>query len=194
MILRRTRSCGRSRPASRQMAEYYAGEGKDDGVVIELPKGGYTPVFRTGNLSANPPPPKEYRRRIRPIARGGGLRWPGARLAWWQIRHQSEPITIAVSPLENLSHDPASDYFADGLTDELIRNLSLIEGLSTRSRTSSFAFKGKPRNVREVGKELKTIMSWKVPSCGSASSCASTPSWFACAMIFLFGRGATIAG
>ena len=35
------------------------------------------------------------------------------------------PIAIAVLPLENLSHDPASDYFADGLTDELIRNLSL---------------------------------------------------------------------
>ncbi|HTS77371.1 MAG TPA: tetratricopeptide repeat protein [Bryobacteraceae bacterium] len=59
-------------------------------------------------------------------------------------------------PLENLNHDPSTDYFADGLTDELIRNLSLIEGLSPRSRTSSFAFKGKPRNMREVGKELET--------------------------------------
>jgi TolB-like protein len=76
-------------------------------------------------------------------------------LVWWQIQHMSAPIAIAVLPLENLSHDPTSDYFADGLTDELIRNLSLIEGLSPRSRTSSFAFKGKPRNVRDVGKDLK---------------------------------------
>ena len=56
--------------------------------------------------------------------------------------------------MENLSHDLADEYFADGLTDELIRNLSIIDGLSPRSRTSSFAFKGKPRNVREAGKEL----------------------------------------
>ena len=56
--------------------------------------------------------------------------------------------------MNNLSEDPANDYFADGLTDEIIRNLSIIEGLAVRSQTSSFAFKGKPRNVREVGKQL----------------------------------------
>jgi TolB-like protein/Flp pilus assembly protein TadD len=70
------------------------------------------------------------------------------------VQRKSEPIAIAVLPLENLSHDPANDYFADGLTDELIRNLSLIDGLSPRSRTSSFVFKGQPLNVREVGKQL----------------------------------------
>ena len=75
-------------------------------------------------------------------------------MGWWRVQHTSTPIAIAVLPLENLSHDPANDYFADGLTDELIRNLSIIDGLSPRSRTSSFAFKGKPRNVREAGKEL----------------------------------------
>src|SRR5262249_27846614 len=64
------------------------------------------------------------------------------------------PITIAVLPLENLGRDPANDYFADGLTDEIIRNLSIIEGLAVRSQTSSFAFKGKPRNVHETGQQL----------------------------------------
>ena len=52
------------------------------------------------------------------------------------------------------SHDLANDYFADGLTDKLIRHVSIIDGLSPRSRTSSFAFKGKPLNVREAGKQL----------------------------------------
>ncbi len=42
----------------------------------------------------------------------------------------------------------------DGLTDELIRNLAVIEGLAVRSQTSSFFFKDKPRNLREVGKQL----------------------------------------
>jgi TolB-like protein len=73
---------------------------------------------------------------------------------WWQHR-RSGPIAIAVLPLENLGADPANDYFADGLTDEIIRNLSAIEGLAPRPRTSSFAFKGKARDVRETGKQLQ---------------------------------------
>src|SRR5262249_17362796 len=50
--------------------------------------------------------------------------------------------------------DTANEYFADGLTGEIIRNLSIIDGLAVRSQTSSFAFKGKPRNVREAGNQL----------------------------------------
>jgi TolB-like protein len=64
-----------------------------------------------------------------------------------------QPV-IAVLPLENLGADSDSDYLADGLTDELIRNLAVIEGLQVRSRTSSFAFKGRPLNLREVGEQL----------------------------------------
>jgi TolB-like protein/Flp pilus assembly protein TadD len=73
---------------------------------------------------------------------------------WWWVQHGSVPIPIAVLPLTNLSEDPVNDYFADGLTGEIIRNLSIIDGMAVRSQTSSFAFKGKPRNVREVGKQL----------------------------------------
>ena len=61
---------------------------------------------------------------------------------WWWRHRNSEPVTIAVLPLESLSPDRANDYFADGLTDEIIRDLSVIEGLAVRSQTSSFAFKG----------------------------------------------------
>jgi eukaryotic-like serine/threonine-protein kinase len=67
----------------------------------------------------------------------------------------SETPTIAVLPFKNLSADPNSEYFVDGLTDEIIRNLSVIEGLSVRSRTSSFAFKDKPRNLRDVAQQLR---------------------------------------
>jgi len=72
---------------------------------------------------------------------------------WW-LPHKRGPITIAVLPLENLSHSPNDDYLADGLTDEVIRNLSAIEGLEVRSRTSSFAMNGKPHNVREAARQL----------------------------------------
>ena len=66
----------------------------------------------------------------------------------------AERPIIAVLPLQNLSAEPDSDYFVDGLTDEIIRNLAVIKGLEVRSRTSSFAFKGKQRDLRDVGQQL----------------------------------------
>jgi TolB-like protein/Tfp pilus assembly protein PilF len=69
------------------------------------------------------------------------------------VSRAARPI-IAVLPLQNLSAEPDSDYFVDGLTDEIIRNLAVIQGLEVRSRTSSFALKDKPRNLRDVGEQL----------------------------------------
>src|SRR5262245_37308405 len=76
--------------------------------------------------------------------------------AWglWLARRTPETPVIAVLPFKNLSDEKESEYFSDGLTDELIRNLSIIEGLEVRSRTSSFAFKDKQYNLREVGEKL----------------------------------------
>jgi TolB-like protein len=74
-----------------------------------------------------------------------------SRPLWWTF----ETPTIAVLPFRNLSADPNSEYFVDGLTDEIIRNLSVIEGLSVRSRTSSFVFKDKPRDLRDVARQLR---------------------------------------
>lgn len=57
-------------------------------------------------------------------------------------------------PFENRSTEADTEYFTDGLTDEVISNLSSIDGLEVRSRISSFAYKGKPRNLRELGQQL----------------------------------------
>jgi len=137
-----------------RLIEYYAGEGSEDPVVIELPKGGYAPQFRQPETApARTDGVRETRSRgVWLVATLAGLVVALAAMGWWWVQRKSAPIAIAVMPLENLSHDPANDYFADGLTDELIRNLSIIDGLAARSRTSSFTFKGQPRNVREVGK------------------------------------------
>jgi TolB-like protein len=78
-----------------------------------------------------------------------------AAVGWWWLHPQNAPIPIAVLPLINLNQDPANDYFADGFTGEIIRNLSIIEGLAVRSETSSFTFKGKPQRAREAGKQLE---------------------------------------
>jgi len=141
-----------------RLAQYYAREGVGDAVVIELPKGGYAPLCREPETPpAEIPPEIEGAPRARRTLPFGmaivavSLAIAVAALAWWRPQPKHTPITIAVLPLENLSRDPANDYFADGLTDEIIRNMSIIDGLAVRSRTSSFALKGKPRNVRETG-------------------------------------------
>ncbi|MGQ0641058.1 MAG: BTAD domain-containing putative transcriptional regulator [Gemmatimonadaceae bacterium] len=63
--------------------------------------------------------------------------------------------SIAVLPFVNLSADPENEYFADGITDELTTALDRVEGLKVAARTSAFAFKGKPADIREVAERLR---------------------------------------
>jgi TolB-like protein/Flp pilus assembly protein TadD len=62
--------------------------------------------------------------------------------------------SIAVLPFENLSDDKENAYFADGIQDDILTNLSKIGDLKVISRTSVMSFRGNTRNVREIGKEL----------------------------------------
>ncbi len=62
--------------------------------------------------------------------------------------------SIAVLPFLNLSSDIENEYFSDGITEEIINELVKIEGLRVTARTSTFVFKGKNRDVREIGKKL----------------------------------------
>ena len=62
--------------------------------------------------------------------------------------------SIAVLPFANLSGDPQQEYFSDGITDDLVTDLSRVPGLFVIDRGSTFAYKGKPAKVQEVGREL----------------------------------------
>jgi TolB-like protein len=62
--------------------------------------------------------------------------------------------SIAVLPFANLSEDPKQEYFADGMTDDLITDLSKISGLFVIARNSVFTYKGKPVKTRQVAEEL----------------------------------------
>jgi TolB-like protein/Tfp pilus assembly protein PilF/predicted Ser/Thr protein kinase len=62
--------------------------------------------------------------------------------------------SIAVLPLANLSGDPEQEYFADGMTDELITNLSKIRALRVISRTSVMGYKGAKKPLPEIAREL----------------------------------------
>jgi adenylate cyclase len=65
-----------------------------------------------------------------------------------------EKPSIAVLAFDNLSDDPEQEYFSDGITDDLITDLSKISGLFVVARNSTFSFKGQHKKVQEIGKEL----------------------------------------
>jgi adenylate cyclase len=144
-----------------RLRHYYEKEGKADPLIIELPNGGYVPRFRvmpepesltTPSVTIAQAP--SGRRQIVALSIAG-LVIAFAIAAWWWAQRNRAPIAIAVLPLENATRESANDYFADGLTDELIRNLSIIDGLAVRSRTSSFSLKGQSRNIHDTGKQLQ---------------------------------------
>jgi TolB-like protein len=71
------------------------------------------------------------------------------------ITASARPIqSLAVLPLENLSHDPEQEYFSEGLTEALITTLAKIGELRVVSRTTAMQYKGVRRPLREIAREL----------------------------------------
>ncbi len=65
-----------------------------------------------------------------------------------------EPLSIAVLPFLNMGADPEKDYFADGITEDIITDLSRWRSLAVTSRNSTFRFKGQSVDTQRVGREL----------------------------------------
>ncbi|AFL49009.1 adenylate cyclase [Sinorhizobium fredii] len=68
--------------------------------------------------------------------------------------HLPKKPSIAVLPFDNMSGDPEQGYFADGITEDIITDLSKVSGLFVIARNSSFAYKGKTPDIRKVSREL----------------------------------------
>jgi TolB-like protein/Tfp pilus assembly protein PilF len=66
----------------------------------------------------------------------------------------SQSVSVAVLPFANLSPEKADEYFADGISEELLNVLAKIPGLRVSARTASFQFKGKDTSAREIGRQL----------------------------------------
>ena len=62
--------------------------------------------------------------------------------------------SIAILPFVNMSADPENEYFSDGISEEILNSLTHVEGIRVTARTSSFSFKGKNEDVREIGNKL----------------------------------------
>ncbi|HET7038517.1 MAG TPA: protein kinase [Gemmatimonadales bacterium] len=78
------------------------------------------------------------------------------------------PPSVAVLPFLNLSADPENEFFADGITEDVIAHLSKVRALKVISRTSVMAFKGRERNLRDIGAALNvaTVLEGSVRRAG----------------------------
>jgi TolB-like protein len=154
-----------------KLAEYYAGEGRNDAVRIELPKGSYSVLFQPApaveipaehflgaEIPATAPALAPHSRGWRPIAITLGVSLAIAAAAiglWVRNRYSSRSVdTLAIIPFANLTADPSNDYFSDGLTDDLTAALGRNQRLRVISRASTFQFKNKNATPREIGREL----------------------------------------
>jgi TolB-like protein/Flp pilus assembly protein TadD len=159
-----------------KLAEYYADQGCNDEIVISLPKGGYVGRFEQRPPSVEPLAAPSLTvpvsRRVHPALVVSACIFVGvALLSGFFVLKSSHDATpsIAVLPFANLSSDPANQYFADGLTDEITDALSRLKTLRVIARSSAFTFKGKVVDVREVGRQLHvaTVLEGSVERYGS---------------------------
>ncbi|HKB45014.1 MAG TPA: hypothetical protein VKC90_11515, partial [Chitinophagaceae bacterium] len=77
--------------------------------------------------------------------------------------------SIAVLPFVNMSNEPGQEYFSDGLADGILNSLAHLKGLKVCARTSSFKFRGKDVDIKDVGKQLgvRTILEGSVQRQGN---------------------------
>ena len=99
----------------------------------------------------------------------------GSSVAAATTRGPNQPLSlpdkpsIAVLPFENLSGDPEQGYFSDGITEDIITDLSKVSGLFVIARNSSFAYKGQSTDVRRVARELgvRSVLEGSVRKAGT---------------------------
>ena len=82
-------------------------------------------------------------------------------------------LAIAVLPFVNLSRDPDNEYFSDGITEDILTQLSRIEDLHVVSRTSVMGYKGTSKQIREIARELEvgSVLEGSVRPVGDGCAC-----------------------
>ena len=125
-----------------KLREYYDQEGSEDPVRIELPKGRYAVQIENRRPTTVPAA-------VAPIIRESET----AAVALHPPPVEDKP-SLAVLPFTNLSSDAEQGYFADGVTDSLITELSRLPDLFVISRHSSFLYRNLNKRVEEIGREL----------------------------------------
>jgi TolB-like protein/Tfp pilus assembly protein PilF len=150
----------------RRLAQFYA-EAPDPVLRVELPVGSYMPKFiwreeKPPNLAA-PAEGGHPRHAIskRNIAISVAALALMAVVSYFvtqkleALKTSARIRSVAVLPLANSSGDPRQDYFADGMTDELITELGQVPSLRVISKTSSMTYKGTKKTLPEIARELR---------------------------------------
>ena len=120
-----------------RLKSYYMEQGRDDPILIELPKGGYMPRW-----SVREPALPEERSSV-------------------VVDDDYDPVldlprgpSIAVLPFANLSNDPEQELFVDAVVEEITTQLARFKELFVIARTTAFQYKGQALDVRKIGREL----------------------------------------
>ena len=96
--------------------------------------------------------------------------------------------SIAVLPFQNMSGDPEQEYFADGMVEDITTGLSRLRWLFVIARNSSFTYKGRAIDVKQVGRSSASATCSKAASVRSAAECASPDSLSMPPQARIFGR------
>jgi adenylate cyclase len=119
----------------RALEQYYQGPGKNNAIVIEVPRGAYVPVFRFASRQENP-----------------GAVMPEVRQA--AILALPSGPSVAVMPLLNLTGDRQPEYFTEGLAEELTGELARYQDLRVIAYQSTRRWKGEEIDPRAAGRDL----------------------------------------
>ena len=167
-----------------KLREYYDAEGQSDPIRIELPKGTYTPQieFRQatpGNARSLTqvqldavPFIQDQLAIVRPAA--AIMQFclcclQVSAIGVLELRPVlPEKASIAVLPFDNIGTDPKWDRFADGITEDIITDLSHSKDLVVIARNSTELYKGKPIDIRQIGRDLnvKYVLEGSIQSMG----------------------------
>jgi TolB-like protein/Tfp pilus assembly protein PilF len=162
-----------------KLREYYETEGRSDRVRIDLPKGAYAPHIEFRQPAAPGPRPDQPDATTPDRRPGAAVSQPrhrktslgflaasiiavlfvllagfGAWRWWTSSTSLSEKASIAVLPFENIGNDPKWDRFADGITEDIVTDLSHSKDLFVVARNSTEVYRGKPADMRNVGRDL----------------------------------------
>lgn len=145
-----------------ELRRVFADNPKEPKYIQTVPKGGYrlvAPVIESGIAGLGSSQRPWWHRKRRPIlAAVVAILLLAVCLLFFRERgnvgFKPPIVSLAVLPLTNLSGDPSQDYFADGLTDELITDLGQISALHVISRTSVMQYKDTQKTLPEIAREL----------------------------------------
>ena len=162
-----------------RLREYYEGDGQNDTIHIDLPKGTYTPQIELrqpakpnqpntatadGRLGLSQEPaasqPRAGKTSVGLFAASTiavllALLAGFAAWKWWAPSAMiSDKASIAILPFKNTGNDPKWDRFADGITEDIVTDLSHSKDLFIVARNSTEVYRDKPADVRTIGRDL----------------------------------------